>query len=173
MALVDPELPFSFLQSHTSGEISWKGSAAQGARDAAQALGIELLHAEHRPADLKATFATIERLRPDALFGSSGPETFGQYKQILEFTRKARLADMYSYANIAEAGGLMAYAVDISDLGRRTAHYVDKILKGAKPGDLPIEQPTKFELVINMKTAKTLGITIPQSLLLHADRVIE
>jgi len=152
---------------------SWKGRNGQSVRDAAQALGIELLHAELQLADLGATFAAIERLRPDALYGASAPEVFGRYKQILEFARKARLPDTYWYSDMVTAGGLMAYSVGISDLGRRAAGYVDKILKGAKPGDLPLEQPTKFELVINLKTARALGIKIPPSILLRADRVIE
>lgn len=141
--------------------------------EAAASLGIDLVHSEHKPADLDATFAAIERLHPDALFVSGGPESFGQRQQILEFARKARLPGMYPYAPMVEAGGLMSYSVDVAGLGRGAARYVDKILKGARPGDLPIERPKTFELVINLRTAKAFGLTILPSTLLRADRVIE
>ena len=91
----------------------------------------------------------------------------------LDITVPKSVPTMYSRVDQADAGGLMAYAADLRDNWRRAATYVDKILKGAKPGDLPVEQPTKFELVINLKTAKALGFTIPQSVLIRADRVIE
>ena len=94
-------------------------------------------------------------------------------RTIVEFAAKHRLPAVYPFRQFPEDGGLMAYGVDLKDLFRRTAGYVDKILKGAKPADLPVEQPTKFELVINLKTAKALGLTIPPSLLARADEVIE
>jgi putative ABC transport system substrate-binding protein len=151
----------------------WEGPISRAIRDAAPALGIELLHAEHRPVDLDATFAAIERMRPDALFVSLGAESFGQRKQILRFATQARLPASYPYTPMVEEGGLMSYSVAVSALGRGAARYVDKILRGARPGDLPIEAPTRFELVINLRTARELGLTIPQSLFLQADRVIE
>jgi len=93
--------------------------------------------------------------------------------RIVELAARYRLPGIYEYRGFADAGGLMSYGVDIVELFRSAATYVDKILKGAKPADLPVEEPTKFELVINMKTAKTLGLTIPQSILLRADQVVE
>jgi putative ABC transport system substrate-binding protein len=98
---------------------------------------------------------------------------FSQRKRLAELAMKHRLPTIVGPREYAEAGGLVSYGADNPDLFRRAAGYVDKILKGAKPGDLPIEQPTKFELVINLKTAKTLGLTIPQSLLGRADEVIQ
>jgi putative ABC transport system substrate-binding protein len=98
---------------------------------------------------------------------------YDRREQITALAAKHRLPAVYPYSVFAEAGGLMSYAGSRSDLNRQTAVYVDKILKGAKPADLPVEQPTKFELVINLKTAKALGLTIPPSLLARADQVIE
>jgi putative ABC transport system substrate-binding protein len=146
------------------------GKAVQAA---AQSLNIDLVFVEHIASDLDATFAALGNARAHALFASLSAETYGQRQQIVDYALKAPLPGIFPYLIMAQMGGLMAYGVDVVDLGRRAAHYVDKILKGANPGDLPIERPTKFNLVINMKTAKALGITIPQSVLLRADRVIE
>jgi putative ABC transport system substrate-binding protein len=101
------------------------------------------------------------------------PLLFSFRAEIANLAAKHRLPSMSPYREAAEAGGLMAYGANLADQLRRAATYVDKILKGAKPGDIPVEQPTKFELVINLKTAKALGLTIPPSLLLRADQVIE
>ena len=98
---------------------------------------------------------------------------FGQRRRIADLAAKSRLPALYSQREFVDAGGLVSYGPSLADMFRRAATHVDKILRGAKPGDIPVEQPTKFELVINLKTAKALGITIPQPLLLRADEVIQ
>jgi putative ABC transport system substrate-binding protein len=113
------------------------------------------------------------RQRSDALITIDDPLTLGQRNYIIEFASRNRLPAIYGLGQFADAGGLIAYGASPVDLQRRAAGYVDKILRGAKPGDLPIQQPTKFELVINQKPANTLGLTLPRSILLCADEVIE
>ena len=115
----------------------------------------------------------MTRSRPDALLTFISPLTTAYRPIIVEFATKQRLPTMFGVKADVEAGGLMSYSANLLEVFRRVAYYVDRILKGAKAGDLPIEQPTRFELVINRKTAKALGLTIPQTLLLQADRVIE
>jgi putative tryptophan/tyrosine transport system substrate-binding protein len=151
----------------------WQRPDTKGLLAAAAALRIEVLHAEHRPGDLESTFAAIEQARPDALFVPASAESFGQRQQIIAFARRARLPGMYPFAPMVDAGGLMSYSISVAGLGRDAAGYVDRILKGARPGDLPMERPSTFELVINLRTARELGLDIPPSLLLRADRVIE
>jgi putative ABC transport system substrate-binding protein len=141
---------------------------------AAQTLGLRLQSVEVRgPEDFQGAFAAMTRGRPEALVSLADPLIFTYRTQIVDFAAKSRLPAMHPFRESVEAGGLMAYSVNIPDMFRRAATYVDKILRGAKPGDLPIEQPTKFEFVINIKTAQALGLTIPQSLLLRADQVVE
>ncbi len=141
---------------------------------AAQALAVKLQVLEVRsPNELEGAFAAMTRERAGALLVLPHPFTFYHAKRIADLAAKSRLPAVYPVREAVEAGGLMAYAADAPDMYRRAATYVDKILKGAKPGDLPVEQPTKFELVINLKTAKTLGLTIPRALLLRADQVVE
>ena len=111
--------------------------------------------------------------RADALFVAHSSENYAQRRLIVDFATSNRLPSIHAFREAVEVGGLMSYGVNVADLFRRAAGYVDKILKGAKPGDLPIEQPTAFELVINLKTAKALGLTIPPALLARADQVIE
>ncbi len=123
--------------------------------------------------DLDTGFARLRRERPDALFGLRNPQTLLFRKRIVDFAAQERLPAIYSIAEIAEAGGLMAYGPNRSDLFRHAASYVAKILNGAKPADLPIEQPTKFEFVVNLKAAKALGLAIPPTVLALADEVIE
>jgi len=139
----------------------------------ARALGVQLLSLEVRgPEDFEAAFAAAIRGRADALIALEDPLTVVHRGRIIDFATKNRLPATCGLKEFAQAGGLMSYGASLPDLYRRAATYVDKILKGAKPADLPVEQPTKFELVINLKTAKALGLTIPQSILLRADQVI-
>jgi len=144
------------------------------AQTAAKPSGISISAFEATSASqIDAAFAAIARARPEALIVAPDPYYVGQARQIAELALKNRLPAIHSFNAHAEAGGLMSYGENLTVHFRRAAPYVDKILKGAKPADLPVEQPTKFELVINRRTARALGLTIPQSLLLQADRVIE
>ncbi len=141
---------------------------------AAHALGLTVRPWEVRDADgFERVFAALNKERPDGLYvPGGGPLTRGNVKRIAGFALKSRLPSVYGSRESVEAGGLMSYSADLADSYRRVAYYVDKILKGSKPADLPVEQPTKFELMFNLKTAKQIGVTIPQSLLYRADRVI-
>ena len=144
------------------------------ADDAARALGVRLQLVEAREAaDLEPAFSEMTRARVDAFTVFPSNMFFIERRRITDLAVKNRLPVVYPLREFVEAGGLMAYGANIADSFRRAATYVDKILKGAKPGDLPIEQPTKFELVINLKTAKALGLTIPPSLLQRADELIQ
>jgi putative ABC transport system substrate-binding protein len=143
-------------------------------QDAARGFGVSILPFEFQGADdVGKVFLEIEHARADGLIVFGGPITIGQRSAIVSLTAEKRLPAVWSDKQFVLDGGLMSYGADVADLFRRSAGYVDRILKGAKPADLPVEQPTKFELVINLKTAKALGITIPQSLLLRADELIE
>jgi putative ABC transport system substrate-binding protein len=141
---------------------------------AARALRLTIQPWEVRAADdFDKVFAAISKWRPDGLYvPRRGPLMNTNQKRIVSFALKSRLPSMYGYSGGVEAGGLMYYGADITDMVRLVARYVDRILKGAKPGELPVEQPTKFELAINLKTAKQIGVTIPQKVLARADRVI-
>ncbi len=130
-------------------------------------------HELRGPADFERVFAAIGRARPDALMTTADPLIASYARRIVEFTAKNRLLSMYPGREFLVAGGLMFYGGSIPEMYRRAAVYVDRILKGAKPSELPVEQPIKFDMVINLKTAKALGVTIPQSLLLRADEVIQ
>jgi putative ABC transport system substrate-binding protein len=142
--------------------------------EASRALKLRLQVVEARaPTELAAAFAAAARESAQALLVTGDPMYFGVRKQIVDQAARARLPVMTAQAEIARAGGLIAYEVDQRDSFRRAAAYVDKILKGASPADLPVELPTKFQLVINLKTAKALDLTVPQSVLLRADDVIQ
>ena len=141
---------------------------------AAQDLGVRLQFvAVHGPDELDRAFSTIATERADALIVFPSAMLFNERRRIVDLATRYRLPSTSMARELVELGGLMSYGASITDLQRRAAAYVDKIIKGAKPADLPVEQPTKFELVINLKTAKALGLTIPQSILLRADEVIE
>jgi putative ABC transport system substrate-binding protein len=141
---------------------------------AARALGLTVRPWEIRAADdFDKVFAALTKERPDGLYATVGPAITNNVKRIAAFGLKSRLPSVYTRQEGVDAGGLIYYGAVVTDSYRRVAYYVDKILKGAKPGDLPIEQPTKFELVINQKTAKQIGVTIPQSVLYRADEVIK
>jgi putative ABC transport system substrate-binding protein len=143
---------------------------------AARKLGLTIQPWEVRAADdFEKVFATLNKQRPDGLYvpGSGGPLMRANQKRIVDFTLKSRLPSMYYTREDVEAGGLMYYGADIADIYRRVAYYVDRILKGAKPADLPVQRPTEFELVINLKTAEQIGVTMPQWLLMRADKVIK
>jgi putative ABC transport system substrate-binding protein len=144
------------------------------AEGAARVLGLQLHIVQARtPSELEAAFATMRSQRVGGVLVVRDAMVFAQRRQIAALAAKSRLPAVYGFRENAEAGGLMAYGASIPLMYRRAATYVDKILKGAKPADLPVEQPTKFELVINLKTAKALGLTIPPSLLGRADEVIQ
>jgi putative ABC transport system substrate-binding protein len=144
-------------------------------RVAARALGLTIQPREVRDTDgFEGVFVALNKERPDGLYvlgGGSG--MLINHKRIAGLAIKSRLPSMYFTREFVDAGGLMSYGADRADLYQRVAYYVDRILKGTKPADLPVEQPTKFELVINLKTAKQIGVTIPQSLLYRADKVIK
>jgi putative ABC transport system substrate-binding protein len=147
--------------------------AWEAMQPAAEALAVKLQPVEaSSPNDLDRALARIKAVHPDGLVLLVDRFLFSYRASIVHFVVKHRLPGMFPYPEFAQEGGLVAYGPDYAEMFRRTATYVDKILKGAKPGDLPIEQPTKFELVINLQTAKALGLTIPQSLLVRAQQVI-
>jgi putative ABC transport system substrate-binding protein len=156
----------------TTAEPSAKTQVAK-ARQAAPSLGVKLVVVEVRDAAYDRAFATMVTEGAGALFVVASPVLNRDRKRIHELAAKHRIPAIYDWRENAEEGGLMAYGSNNAALSRRVAEYVDKILKGAKPADLPVEQPTTFELVINLKTARSLGLTIPPSLLLRADQVIE
>jgi putative ABC transport system substrate-binding protein len=145
-----------------------------GREQVQQALRLKLELFEVKAAEeFEAVFAAIARQRPGALFMIADRFLLAHRARIMAFAARQRLPGMYPYTEFVEAGGLVSYAPSYPEMCRRSATYVDKILKGAKPADLPVEQPTKFELVINLKTAKALGLTIPQSVLGQADQIIK
>jgi putative ABC transport system substrate-binding protein len=140
----------------------------------AQALGLQIQSLEVRSLnDFEGLFQAAAKGGAHALTVSAHPVFIGNRNQILDFAAKNRLPAIYYATEFVEAGGLMSYAPHFTDLYRRAATYVDKILKGTKPADLPVEQPTKFDFIINLKTAKQIGLTIPQSVLYLADKVIK
>src|SRR5258705_8420736 len=146
----------------------------KGAEVAARALGVRLQLVETRgPEDFDRAFPDMIRARAEALIVVPSAMFFSERRHLVDLAAKNRLPAVYPLREFVDAGGLMAYGPNLADLFRRAATYVDKILKGAKPAELPVEQPTKYELVITLKTAKALGLKSPPSLLLRADQAIE
>jgi putative ABC transport system substrate-binding protein len=159
-ALLNPNHPFA-LRFKTEYEA------------AAQLLGIKLQSLEMRePSDLEQAFSAAKKERAEVLVTINSPLVTSQLNRIVDLAVKGRLPTMHQERRWVDTGGLMSYGTDYAGLYRRAAVYVDKILKGTKPADLPVEQPTKFEFVVNLKTAKQIAVTIPQSVLMRADRVI-
>jgi putative tryptophan/tyrosine transport system substrate-binding protein len=167
-----PELPrVAFLWNVAT---STGAQAFQEMQKATQRLGIQLHSVEVRGTDdFETAFAAMRRAQPMALLVFPDPLTFSHRGAIVDFAAKQGLPAMFGAREFVESGGLMAYGPSFPDMFRRAATYVDKILKGTKPADLPVEQPMKFELIINLKTAKALGLTIPPTLLFQADEVIQ
>jgi putative tryptophan/tyrosine transport system substrate-binding protein len=187
LSLVAPELSGKRLQllkevvpKATRVAAIWNGSNVAAARyltetrAAARSLGLEVESFEVRtPADLDAVFEAVLTARPSAFMTLPDGMLLANRTRMIEFGTRSRLPALFPDSEFATAGGLIAYGPSLAANFRRAAGYVDRILKGAKPADLPSEQPTKFELIINLKTAQALGLTIPPSLLLRADQVIE
>jgi putative ABC transport system substrate-binding protein len=146
-----------------------------GAEVAARGLKVrvQFVEATRDPADLGRAFSDMTRARAGALTVLPNNMFRREHRRLLDLAARHRLPAVYPWRDLVDTGGLMSYGASLTDLSRRAATYVDRILKGAKPGDLPVEQPTKFELVINLKTARTLGLTIPPSVLSQADQIIE
>jgi putative ABC transport system substrate-binding protein len=159
--------PAAYGKRTMEGMLRETETVAQGLR-----LQLQLVPAVG-PGDLDGAFVAMTRERADAVIQLPSPMLFGEHKRIVELAAKSRLPAMYAAREFVEDGGLMSYGASQSDLFRRAAMYVDKIIKGANPADLPVEQPTKFELLINLKTAKQIGLTIPPKVLARADRVIK
>jgi putative ABC transport system substrate-binding protein len=154
----------------------WEDSFGQALQDIGQRLGISLtavLPQAGTPAEMERVFAAMAEQRPDAVLVSGEGDLYANRQLIVELAEKHRLPTMSPYRDFVDAGGLMAYTVDLAELLRRMASDVHQILNGAKPGDIPIYQPTKFELLINRKTAKALGLNLPQALLSRADEMID
>ena len=182
---VDPEIEAKRLQilmevapsasriAFLGDKNDWEEPRGKSIRATANKFGVSLIHTEHTSGDYADAFALIIRAQPDALFVARSAFWLAYANPLADFALIHRLPGTYPFRENVEAGGLMTYVADLAQLYRRAGAYVDKILKGAKPADLPVEQPTKFELVINLKTAKALGLAAPPALVARADEVIE
>ena len=167
--LLKKALPVATRVASLGTNEDWEGPSGKSVRAAAQVLGLTMVFAARTPTEYTDAFTLLGRVRVDALFVSPSPYQFINRRLIVEFARQSRLPDTHAHREAAALGALMSYGANIPDLFRRSAAYVDKILKGAKPADLPIEQPTKFELAVNLKTARALGLDVPPPLLARAD----
>jgi putative ABC transport system substrate-binding protein len=177
MGLLVEAMPKLSTISYLVSRPYWEDPRGAAAREAAKQAGISLkaalMGSAFNEAEYQRVFRSMEQDRADALMVSDEPEHVTYRATIVELAAKARIAAIYSYRDYVEAGGLMAYSPDLADIWRRVANHVDEILRGANPGDIPFYQPTKFELSINLKTAKALGLEMPAMLLGRADEVIE
>ena len=170
--LVPKATRFAVLASRSAGNTG--SFFVEQIRAAAKKMGVTLVsHYVSESAALDGAFAAIQRARVHALIVQHSSFANSQRQRIVEFAAHQHLPAIYGSRGFADAGGLMSYGPSLLEIFRRTAYYVDRIFKGAKPGDLPVEQPTKFELFINGKTAKALGLKIPNSILVQATKVIE
>jgi putative tryptophan/tyrosine transport system substrate-binding protein len=155
----------------------WESWVGDEIREAARRLGITIigtvLEAPINELAYRRAFEVMIQKGADSFFMTPSPENVVHRRLIAELAAQAGLPAMYSWRDNVEAGGLMAYAIDVPDIFRRAAGYIDLILKGSRPAEMPFQQPTKFELIINLKTAKALGLTVPESILARADAVIE
>ena len=173
LQLLKEALPNIRRVAYVGTKGDWASERGQSAQAAARALGLTLVLAEHGPGDYTNTFTVIERERADALITSNTTFHMTNRSGLAEAALKRKVPSMCTWSRaLVDAGGLMSYAADPGDNFRRAAIYVDKILKGVKPGDLPVDQPVKFELVVNLKTAEALGLTIANSFLQRADELI-
>jgi ABC-type uncharacterized transport system substrate-binding protein len=173
LQMLKEAVPAAVRIAYLATKVEWQGLDGEQLRTAAQALGVELIHTEFIPTRYADSFPLITGVGAQAMIVSKNGIHFVHRQLIADFTLSERLPSMHAWREIIDAGGLMSYAADYADNLRRAAGYVDKILRGTKPADLPVEQPTKFELAINLKTAKALGLEIPPTLLVRADEVIE
>jgi putative tryptophan/tyrosine transport system substrate-binding protein len=161
----------AFLASKENKD--WDSSRGQIVRAGAQAQGVTLVLAEHSLRQYTDAFTLISRSGAEALFVADSAPAYADRALIVDFATRTRLPSSFAIREAVQLGGLMSYGANLADNYRRAAGYVDKILKGAKHADLPVEQPTKFELAINLKTAKAIALTVPPALLAQADEVIE
>jgi putative ABC transport system substrate-binding protein len=175
LQLMQQVLPgLSHLAVLFNGGASPKVAELQDISAAAKTLEVEVQAADVRDASgFTTAFATIKAGNPDGLLILADPLTFFHLKEIANFAAEQRLPSMYGFSEFCDAGGLMSYGSNLKNQFRRYGYFIDKILKGTKPGDIPIEEPTIFELIINGRTAKLLGLSIPNSILISTDRVIE
>ena len=177
MGLLVEAMPKLSTVGYLASRPFWEDPRGAAAREAAKRAGISLtaalLGSAFNEAEYQRVFRSMEQDRADALMVSDEPEHVTNRATIVELAAKGRIPTIYPFREFVEVGGLMAYSIDLADIYRRLANLIDKILKGANPGDIPFYQPTKFELSINLKTAKALGLEMPAMLLARADEVIE
>ena len=177
MGLLVEAMPKLSTVGYLASRPFWEDSRGAAVREAAKRAGISLkaalLGSAFNEAEYQRVFRSMEQDRADALMVSDESENLTNRATIIELAAKGRIPTIYSYREFVEVGGLMAYSIDLADMYRRLANLIDKILRGANPGDIPFYQPTKFDLSINLKTAKALGLEMPAMLLGRADEVIE